>query len=176
MSKQGKDGALSALQELLQRIAADHPNVKIVDMTCGEAGVGRKAQHHPLQEVFNRCIDQAVLGKGEERHGKGLEFFEQPWVDIARTHGIGFLTGQAEKKLREAQGMDADGWEREMLGAINYAAMAMLYRFVVVPSDDVLQCPKCYLCHEPAPVCPSCGHPTLTSRPSAAAAGGTNEG
>ena len=54
MSKQGKDGALSALQELLQRIAADHPNVKIVDMTCGGAGVGRKAQHHSLQEVFNR--------------------------------------------------------------------------------------------------------------------------
>jgi len=26
-------------------------------------------------------------------------------------------------------------WEREMLGAINYAAMAMLYRFVVAPSD-----------------------------------------
>ena len=41
MSKQGKDGALSALQELLQRIAADHPNVKIVDMTCDGAGVGR---------------------------------------------------------------------------------------------------------------------------------------
>lgn len=85
MSKQGKDGALSALQELLQRIAADHPNEK--------------------------------------------------WLEIARTHGIGFLTGQAEKKLKEAQGMDADAWEREMLGAINYAAMAMLYRFVVVPSD-----------------------------------------
>lgn len=23
---------------------------------------------------------------------------------------------------------------------------------------EVLQCPKCYLCHEPAPVCPGCGH------------------
>ena len=59
MSKHEEDGALSALQELLQRIAADHPNVKIVDMTCGGPGAGRKAQHHPLQEVFNRCIDQA---------------------------------------------------------------------------------------------------------------------
>lgn len=135
MSKQGKDGAFSALQEMLQRIAADHPNVKIVDMTCGGTGAGRKAQHHPLQAVFDRCIEQVASGKGEERHGKGLEFFEQPWVDIARTHGIGFLTGQAEKKLREAQSMDADAWEREMLGAINYAAKAILYRFVVVPSD-----------------------------------------
>ena len=67
MSKQEKDGALSALQELLQRIAADHPNVKTVDMTCGGTGAGRKAQHHPLQEVFDRCIDQAVLGKGDSR-------------------------------------------------------------------------------------------------------------
>lgn len=132
MSKQGKDGALSALQELLDRIKGD-PNVevKFVDLSGGLRGMN----DHPLQAVFDRCIDQAVLGKGEERHGKGLEFFEQPWVDIARTHGIGFLTGQAEKKLREAQSMDADAWEREMLGAINYAAMAMLYRFVVVPSD-----------------------------------------
>lgn len=23
---------------------------------------------------------------------------------------------------------------------------------------DVKQCPKCYLCHEPSPVCPACGH------------------
>lgn len=98
MSKQGKDGALSALQELLQRIAADHPNEK--------------------------------------------------WLEIARTHGIGFLTGQAEKKLKEAQGMDADAWEREMLGAINYAAMAILYRFVVEQADGrrFSDCGGC--CHE----------------------------
>lgn len=135
MSKQGKDGALSALQELLQRIAADHPNVKIVDMTCGGTGAGRKAQHHPLQAVFDRCIEQVTPGKGEERHGHGRDFYDQKWLEVARTHGIGFLTGQAEKKLKEAQSMDADAWEREMLSAINYAAMAMLYRFVVVPSD-----------------------------------------
>lgn len=134
MSKHEEDGALSALQELLQRIAADHPNVevKFVDLSGGLSGMN----DHPLQAVFDRCIEQVTSGKGEERHGKGLEFFEQPWVDIARTHGIGFLTGQAEKKLKEAQGMDAaDAWEREMLGAIVYAAMAILYRFVVVPSD-----------------------------------------
>ena len=133
MSKQGKDGALSALQELLQRIAADRPNVevKFVDLSGGLRGMN----DHPLQAVFDRCIEQVTSGKGEERHGHGRDFYDQKWLEVARTHGIGFLTGQAEKKLKEAQGMDADAWEREMLGAIVYAAMAILYRFVVVPSD-----------------------------------------
>ena len=38
------------------------------------------------------------------------------------------MTGQAAKKLEEAQRFtDHDKWEREMLGAIVYAAMAVLY-------------------------------------------------
>lgn len=83
---------------------------------------------HPLSNVFDAALSQVTDGKGAERHGQGADFMTQPWVDLARTHGIGFLTGQAAKKLREAQGFDTqEAWEREMLGAINYAAMAILY-------------------------------------------------
>lgn len=133
MSKQG-NGALDALHELLSRIK-DDPNV-MVEFFGNERSAGEvRDDHHPLQAVFDRCIEQAVSGKGEERHGKGREFYDQPWVEIARAHGVAFLTGQASKKLNEAQSMDLDAWEREMLGAINYAAMAILYRFVVEQAD-----------------------------------------
>lgn len=82
---------------------------------------------HPLQKVFDEVINQVSKGKGEERHGNGKEFMQQPWYSLAETHGIGFLTGQAGKKLGEAQGMIDDRWRREMIGAVVYAMMALLY-------------------------------------------------
>lgn len=90
---------------------------------------------HPLEIVFDQCVEQAVAGKGEERHGHGVPFMEQPWHQIADRQGLGFLVGQAEKKIGEASTMlqqnpGADGvefWQKEIRGAINYLAMAMLY-------------------------------------------------
>lgn len=91
-------------------------------------------EQHPLMGVYQAAIAQANHGKGEERHGKGTPFLQQPWVDLAKTHGVGFLTGQADKKLREAStNIDVasnDWWEKEMLGALNYIAMAILHRKV----------------------------------------------
>lgn len=96
---------------------------------------GAGAYQHPIQSVFDSVIEQIVSGKGAQRHGHGAPFFEQPWKQLADEHGIGFLTGQAAKKLGEAQRphwledsiLDEDAWEKEMLGAIAYAAMAVLY-------------------------------------------------
>lgn len=86
---------------------------------------------HPLTLVFACALAEVTDGKGQERHGNGVDFLDQPWLHIARRHGIGFLTGQAEKKLGEATAhrddWDQGKWEREMLGAINYLAMAVLY-------------------------------------------------
>src|SRR5574343_870167 len=83
---------------------------------------------HPLDAAFDDAIEQVTRGKGEQRHGKGAQFWQQPWTHYAETHGIGFLTGQAAKKLDEAQGFlnDQPRWEREMLGVIVYAGMAIL--------------------------------------------------
>jgi hypothetical protein len=85
---------------------------------------------HPLSYAFDLALTQVTSGKGQERHGKGFaSFWEQPWNSLADTHGFGFLTGQAAKKLQEAQGMeDKDSWEREMLGVLTYTAMAILHR------------------------------------------------
>jgi hypothetical protein len=82
---------------------------------------------HPLQSVFDAVIDQVANGKGAERHGGETPFLAQPWVHYAEQHGVGFLTGQAAKKLDESNRLSGEAIERELLGAIAYAAMALLY-------------------------------------------------
>ena len=97
------------------------------------------SDRHPLQAVFDRCIEQAASGKGEERHGHGREFYEQPWVGLTRDFGVAGPLFQASKKLRESFGMyergDLEAFEREVLGAINYSAMAILFAFVIENSQ-----------------------------------------
>jgi len=87
---------------------------------------------HPLHEIYVDAVAQAETGKGFERHSKGKGFYDQRWKSITDEAGMGFLTGQAMKKLAEATGRMDDisqqEWEKEMLGAMNYMAMAMLYR------------------------------------------------
>ena len=82
---------------------------------------------HPIEEVFDKCLHQLTDGKGEERHGQGKSFYDQTWYHAYQVHGRGFLTGQAEKKLIEAQSFeDREKWLREMYGVIVYASMAIL--------------------------------------------------
>lgn len=86
---------------------------------------------HPLQAVFDQVIDQVTNGKGMRHQGRGhavgLDFMNQPWVHYERMHGRGFLTGQAAKKLEEAASrLSGSAFKAELLGAIAYAAMAVL--------------------------------------------------
>ncbi|MDX0262446.1 hypothetical protein GOC60_14785 [Sinorhizobium meliloti] len=84
----------------------------------------------PLADVLREAHAQAATGKGSERHANGKPFDQQPIMDIARRHGVGFQLGQVEKKTDEAHGMlkrgEADAAIRELLGAINYTAAAIL--------------------------------------------------
>ncbi|WP_295541046.1 hypothetical protein [uncultured Pseudacidovorax sp.] len=84
-----------------------------------------------LYLVLSQAYDQAANGKGKERHANGLPFEQQPMQVIARSHGIGFITGQAAKKLEEAVGMlgrgQTDAAMKEMLGAIVYTAGAVIF-------------------------------------------------
>jgi hypothetical protein len=81
-------------------------------------------------------VEQAFRGKGEERHGKGLSFDQQPWVSLAKRHGPGGLEFQAEKKFREAVDNINDGswiagegkYTKEMVGAMVYMIMAVMLR------------------------------------------------
>jgi len=84
----------------------------------------------PLKRVLMNAYNHASVGKGRERHGNGGDFISQDIMAIARVHGIGFQTGQAEKKVRESHGMISRSEYRsaksELLGAINYLAAAYL--------------------------------------------------
>jgi hypothetical protein len=86
---------------------------------------------HPLQDVFDAVIRQVTQEKGIRHGGDVTPFFDQPWVHYANMHGRGFLTGQAAKKLEEAASTrNGPDFEREVLGAIAYAAMAVLHERV----------------------------------------------
>lgn len=87
-------------------------------------------EYAPLAATLQEAYDQAATGKGKERHARGLPFIDQPILEIGRMCGPGFNTGQSIKKQQEAMGMLARGEHgaaiRELLGAINYAAAAVM--------------------------------------------------
>lgn len=111
-----------------------HQPLNLVKTNQGKVG-GTASSLHPIEEVFKTCVEQVASGKGQQRHGHNHKsFYDQQWVEVTRRHGLGFLTGQAVKKANEAalnlDNLDKESgwWEREMIGAINYLAMAILYR------------------------------------------------
>ena len=83
-----------------------------------------------LFTILCRALHQAQEGKGRERHAGNRTFKDQPIMGIADLVGMGFQTGQAIKKTVEAHGMvnrgDLAAAERELLGAINYLAAAVI--------------------------------------------------
>jgi hypothetical protein len=86
---------------------------------------------YPYADVLAACVEQAMQGKGQERHNAaGAPFIQQPWVKLAKSHSPGFLTGQAEKKWIEANSSaiarDDERFIREVVGAINYSLMALI--------------------------------------------------
>lgn len=92
--------------------------------------LGDTVEEHPLHGIFDQCIAQAVSGKGEERHGHGVEFMDQPWHELTNAFGLGGPLFQAAKKTREAVqwlgSSEEYRFKAELLGAINYIAMALL--------------------------------------------------
>ena len=83
--------------------------------------------YYDLFVVLQQALWQAQDGKGAERHGNGLSFTDQPALTITRAVGLGFPLGQAMKKIQECQRMDTDAAKRELLGAINHLAAAVLF-------------------------------------------------
>jgi len=84
-----------------------------------------------LSIVLQSAYGQAADGKGKARHNsRGVSFDRQPIMEIARMCGLGYPTGQAQKKTQEAVSMfnrgEHERAEAELLGAINYLAAAVL--------------------------------------------------
>lgn len=84
-----------------------------------------------LALVLNEAYNQAAMGKGSERHARDKPFLKQPIMEIGRM--LSSADGeifQAMKKAQEASGMvergQPDRAVAELLGAINYAAAAVI--------------------------------------------------
>lgn len=82
--------------------------------------------YEKLADVLRRAYEQAAQGKGAERHASGKPFHEQPMQDLIKLYGVGFALGQAGKKAQESQRMTTSSAVRELLGAINYLAGAVI--------------------------------------------------
>jgi len=80
-----------------------------------------------LADVLHRAYGQAAIGKGAERHAQALPFDQQPMQQLCDLYGVGFALGQAGKKSQEAQRLPTEAAIRELLGAINYLAGAVIY-------------------------------------------------
>lgn len=84
--------------------------------------------YHSLTGVLARAYEQAAKGKGAVRHADGRPFTEQPMQTISELLGTheGLLY-QAMKKIQESNRLEKDPAIRELLGAINYLAGAIIF-------------------------------------------------
>lgn len=80
-----------------------------------------------LRRILNIALVQAARGKGNERHADGEPFQTQRIVSFGKTLGsIVFNVGQVAKKSFEAVNLKPAAAIRELLGAINYLAGAII--------------------------------------------------
>ena len=98
-----------------------------VSVIWAAARLIKQSCYKTIEDVLAAAVLQATKGKGQRHCGDATPFLEQPWVKLYRTHGLGFLLGQADKKYHEALSKpDTESFEREILGAIVYLGMALL--------------------------------------------------
>jgi len=79
-----------------------------------------------LRVVLELAYQRASSGKGQERHATSVKFEEQPWHDIYKHHGIGFVLGQAEKKMIEQYKLSNEQRIDELLDVIVYVSMGII--------------------------------------------------
>lgn len=94
-----------------------------------ESPTAHDDDYEALRDVLYRALLQASRGKGAERHGQGQPFEDQLMQTICRMLGTeDGLYFQAIKKIQESTRMEEPERKvRELLGAINYIAGAIIY-------------------------------------------------
>jgi hypothetical protein len=78
-----------------------------------------------LHIVLSRAEEEARSGKGHERHADGRPFEEQISCWLER-RGYDYARGQAVKKIDESLRLSPERAIKELLGAINFCAIAII--------------------------------------------------
>ena len=85
--------------------------------------------YEELAEVLMEALCQSAYGKGKERHGSDNPLLHQPIITTPMTQGSpDGLTYQASKKAIESGRLPYEKGDAELMGAINYAACAIIVR------------------------------------------------
>jgi hypothetical protein len=79
----------------------------------------------PYRHQLMRAYKMVAEGKGQQRHGAGRAWNDQPIITISRAVGEGFPIGQAMKKLEESTRMVPEAAVLELLGSIGYICAAV---------------------------------------------------
>ncbi len=79
----------------------------------------------PYRHQLMRAYKMVAEGKGQQRHGAGRAWNDQPIMTISRSVGVGFPLGQALKKIEESTRMADDAAVNELLGSIGYICAAV---------------------------------------------------
>jgi len=98
------------------------------DVIGTPVGGAEEDRFNLLRDVYADACEQASGGKGRERHDPNAERFENQQIVrvnewLGSNHGDLF---QAVKKLIESARLPPDRARAEILGAINYAAAAVI--------------------------------------------------
>lgn len=107
----------------------DYPYVPFDALKVSVEHVRNDLDYKALRQVLDEALMQAAVGKGKDRHAKGLPFQEQRMLGISRLldseRGMAY---QACKKI--AEGLDLPSTDckvAELLGAINYIAGIVIF-------------------------------------------------
>ena len=96
--------------------------------------------YFPLAQVFEAAFNQASAGKGNERHAySNVERYSDQLICEMDRRLHGNADGpryQAVKKIYESARMDPDRAIKELLGAINYTAAAVIILKEKINDDD----------------------------------------
>jgi hypothetical protein len=105
-------------------------HIEEMDLPAAPAATGNitsYGRYEALQSVLGDALEQAASGKGHARHDNGRAFQEQAicWInrELGTVDGARF---QAVKKTLESAKLEPVAAEKELLGAINYLAAAVI--------------------------------------------------
>lgn len=112
-----RDPALSGYQQAVEEESTDNRELAKEDLNYAS-----------LKKVLKAAYDRAAHGKGKVRHANGLPFEEQPICRLIYSFGEHCWDGQLGKKIAEADSLDFEAGNNELLDCIVYIAGRIVAR------------------------------------------------